>query len=75
MQHAYIVWNQTNYNEGFEIFGVYQSYRKALACYRRVLRKRYGKSSADDELIQQWISDGDSIMITEFSKSEAEANI
>lgn len=61
----YIVWNQTNYGDGYEFFGVYKSEAKAEKVLAKVLKERYGKTEIDDEILEQEIEDGDSYMITE----------
>jgi len=43
MKQGFIVWNQTNYGDGFEFFGVFRSYQEAKKHLRRVFKKRYGK--------------------------------
>lgn len=53
MKRGFIVWNQTNYGDGFEFFGVFRSRKEAEKCLRRVLRERFGRVPKDmDELIE-----------------------
>ena len=73
MKEGYIVWNLTNCGDGYEFFGVYKSYEKALKCFRRVVRERYGKCPKGDYCkIIEWlcgVEDGDdSFRITPFEE-------
>ena len=73
MKEGYIVWNLTNYGDGYEFFGVYKSYKKALKCFRRIVRERYGKCPRGDySEISDWLCEidngGDSFRITLFKE-------
>ena len=75
MKEGYIVWNESNC--GSEFFGVYRSWEKAFAQFRRVVRKKYGKCPRGtyEDILNWLISDGiedgdDSHKITYFEEGE-----
>lgn len=43
MKEGYIVWNMTNYDKGYEFFGVFRSKEAARKHLRKVFKQRYGK--------------------------------
>lgn len=69
MKEGYIVWNQTNYGEGFEVFGVFRTYEAAKKCYKKVIRDRYGNQS-EDEIAEAQLIEGDHIIITHFDANK-----
>lgn len=78
MKEGYIVWNLTNYGDGFEFYGVYKSEKKALKQLRRVIRTRYGKCPRAYSDIMDFVYDkeggdmGDSYRIDYFNENNGE---
>lgn len=50
---GYLVWNLTNYNEGFEMLGVYTTLDKAKKAYKSEMQSRYGTTD-EDMLVELW---------------------
>lgn len=54
----YLVWNLTNYGQGFEHLGLYNTMADAEEAYNKEMKKRYGvslNSQADEEsLLDVW---------------------
>lgn len=77
MKEGYIVWNESNCKS--EFFGVYRTWKKAFAQFRKIVRNKYGKCPRGSyEDIQDWLvgnemEDGsDSLKITYFEEFESE---
>lgn len=73
MAGGYIVWNLTNYNDGYEIFGVYRTREAAEKQFKKVLKNRFGKLPKDTDELLKWedeVAEGtgclDSFRITPF---------
>lgn len=58
MKKIFIVWNQTNYGDGYEFLGAYTSKTKAQKAYSAEMKERYGTANFD-KLLDLWC-DGDS---------------
>ena len=54
MKEGYIVWNLTNYGDGYEFYGVFRSKEQAEAHLRKVLKARYGKLPKDEDELLEW---------------------
>lgn len=52
----YIVWNMTNYNDGYEFLGLYKTKASAEQAYKREMKARYGTTN-EDKLYDLWDSD------------------
>lgn len=76
MKEGYIVWNQTNYGDGYEFFGVYRSEEKAIKQLRKVVRNRFGKCPRKYEDIMYFVADvaddGDSFGIDYFCENDGQ---
>lgn len=53
MKKAYLVWNLTNYNFGFEMLKAYPTKAKAQKAYKEEMIKRYGTDD-EDKLLDIW---------------------
>lgn len=49
----YLVWNMTNYGDGYEMLGAYTTLEKATRAYNREMKRRY-KTTDPDELFDIW---------------------
>lgn len=58
MRKAYIVWNLTNYDDGYEFLGVYLTKAQAKKAYNAEMKARYGTTN-EDKLLDIW-NDGES---------------
>lgn len=56
MKKIYIVWNMTNYNDGYEFLGAYTTKAKATQAYREEMKSRYGTTNID-KLLDLWMHD------------------
>lgn len=56
MKQAYLIWNLTNYGDGFEMLGAYPTRAKAEKAYRAEMKKRYGTTD-EDKLFDLWNDD------------------
>lgn len=65
MNKGYIVWNLSNHDDGYEIFGVYRTYEKAERIYQKIIKARYGNMT-EDQILDYETHHGDSIRITPF---------
>lgn len=76
MKEGYIVWNQTCYGDGYEFFGVYKTFNKALKEFRKIVRAEFGKCPLKyGDIIDFLIDNGheeDSYKITYFNNKEGE---
>ena len=54
MKGGYLVWNQSNYDEGFEIFGVYRTREAAEKQFKKVLKNKFGKVPKNTEELLKW---------------------
>lgn len=74
MKEGYIVMNQTNYGDGFEIFGVYKNIKTAERQLRKVIRNRYGKCPRDidkiDEMLYKKDYNDESYKVVYFNENE-----
>lgn len=52
-KELYLVWNMTNYGDGYEMLGAYTTKEKATRAYNREMKKRYGTTD-EDELWDIW---------------------
>ena len=57
MRKVYVVWNMTNYGDGYEFLGAYTSKAKAKKAYNAEMRARYGTTNRD-KLLDLWEDDG-----------------
>lgn len=73
MKKAYLIWNLTNYDSGFEMLKAYPTKAKAQKAYKEEMIKRYGTTD-EDELLDIWNDDEhgkcDSWTITEIKLGE-----
>ena len=72
MNKGYIVWNLSNYGDGYEIYGVYKSIEQAEKCFRKVVRTKLGYCPRNyekmiDEL-DKYADGEDSFRITPFEE-------
>ena len=74
MKKGFIVWNMTNYGDGYEVFGVFRSYQEAAKHLRRVFKRRYGKDyyKLTDEEIFEIENGEDSYKITSFVMNDGD---
>lgn len=57
IKKMYIVWNMTNYGNGYEFLGAYTTKAKAQKAYNSEMKARYGTTNID-KLIDLWSNDG-----------------
>lgn len=74
MQKGFIVWNETNYGQGFEFFGVYRTYDRAFKQLKKIIKAREGiVVKTPDDLDDFYLENNDyenSYRITYFSETE-----
>ena len=74
MKEYYIVWNQTNYGDGFEFFGVHRRWESALRQYRKVVKNRYGRCPRAYDDIIDFLAENenydDDLRITYFKEND-----
>ena len=49
----YLVWNMTNYGDGYEFFGLYNTKANATKAYKQLMKERYGTTN-EDKLWDIW---------------------
>lgn len=49
----YLVWNLTNYNDGYEFLGLYSTKANAIKAYKQHMKKLYGTTN-EDKLLELW---------------------
>lgn len=66
----YLVWNMTNYGDGFEHLGLYHTKANAIKAYKQHMKKLYGTTN-EDKLWELWADnesgDADSWRIDEIT--------
>ena len=76
MKEGYIVWNETNYGDGYEFFGVFRTRKQAEKAMRKVAKARLGRCPRDyDKMLEALEGEedmGDSYKITYFSRNDGE---
>ena len=65
MKEGYIVWNQTSWGDGYEIFGVYRTREKARRIMEKIKKSRY-EDMTQEEISDYELSHGDGLTITHF---------
>lgn len=53
MKKLYLVWNLTNYDDGYEFLGAYKSKANAKKAYNKEMKARYGTTN-EDKLWDLW---------------------
>ena len=49
----YLVWNLTNYGDGYEFLGLYNTKANAIKAYKQHMKKLYGTTN-EDKLLDLW---------------------
>ena len=65
MKEGYIVWNQTTWGDGYEIFGVYRTLEKAKKVMEKIKKSRY-EDMTQEEIDDYETSNGDALTISYF---------
>lgn len=74
MKQGYIVWNQTTYGDGYEVFGVFKTEAEAEKHLDKVFKTRFGKEYSKCSLneICNFEDDEDSFKITPFVQNDGD---